>query len=186
MAQGAATAMEDAAFLGRALSEVTRGCIPLPEAIKLYEQRRIPKAWLKQQISFVSGLVNLTDDPKQTTQRNEASEPEVLQNALNSKRFVSDLPPTYRSWQFYSMADTLPHVFYYDAEGDADNAVCEYLQQQGGVDAFEMLSGRLKDKWLGYIDDNGIGKQQNGHAETFNGGDQAVQKADYLKDGTGR
>ena len=175
MAQGAATAMEDAAFLGRALSEVTRGVISLPEAIKLYEQRRIPKAWLKQQISFVSGLVNLVDDPKQTTQRNKASEPEVLQNALNSKHFSMDLPSTYRSWQFFSMADTVPHVFYYDAEGDADNAVCEYLQQQGKVETFEMLSACLKDKWFGYIDDNGVGKQQNGHVEKINDGDQPVE-----------
>jgi len=43
-AQGAATAMEDGAFLGRVISEVVRGVITLPKAIDLYEAKRIPRA----------------------------------------------------------------------------------------------------------------------------------------------
>jgi salicylate hydroxylase len=37
MAQGAATSMEDGAFLGRVISEVVRGVITMPEAISIYE-----------------------------------------------------------------------------------------------------------------------------------------------------
>ena len=44
MAQGAATAMEDGAFLGRVLREVVSGRLTLPEVISIYEKSRMPKA----------------------------------------------------------------------------------------------------------------------------------------------
>jgi 2-polyprenyl-6-methoxyphenol hydroxylase-like FAD-dependent oxidoreductase len=56
MAQGAATSMEDGAFLGRVISEVVRGVITMPEAITIYEKTRMPRAWTKQQASFTAGL----------------------------------------------------------------------------------------------------------------------------------
>jgi salicylate hydroxylase len=43
MAQGAATSMEDGAFLGRVISEVVRGVITMPEAISIYEKTRMPR-----------------------------------------------------------------------------------------------------------------------------------------------
>lgn len=48
MAQSAATAMEDGAFLGTALGEIVRGAITVPEAVQIYEKQRIPRAWTKQ------------------------------------------------------------------------------------------------------------------------------------------
>jgi salicylate hydroxylase len=151
MAQGAATAMEDGAFLGRIISEVVRGVISVPEAVQLYEQRRMPKAWLKQQLSFVSGMVNMTDDPAFAVERDRASLPEVMTNGAK-------LPPTYRSWQLFAQHhETIPHVFYYDAEWDADSAVCEYLLTRGVVDEETMVSVRIREKWLGFVGDNGVG-----------------------------
>ncbi|KIX05263.1 uncharacterized protein Z518_06135 [Rhinocladiella mackenziei CBS 650.93] len=154
MAQGAATAVEDGAFLGRVISGVVRGAIDVPKAVELYENRRIPKAWIKQQISFVSGIVNMTSEEERLKIRDKATRPEIWardQNPVDPPQ----LPPAYRSWQFYSSENTMPGLFYYDAEGDADNAVCEYLQSVGEVDDFEMLSANLKNMWTGYVDNNG-------------------------------
>lgn len=55
MAQGAATSMEDGAFLGRCLLEVNRGLISVKEAIEIYERKRMPRAFAKQQASFMMG-----------------------------------------------------------------------------------------------------------------------------------
>lgn len=53
LAQGAATAIEDAAFLGHVVGEVQKGYVSINEATKLYEERRRPKAWMKQMNAFV-------------------------------------------------------------------------------------------------------------------------------------
>ena len=57
LAQGAATSMEDGAFLGRVLTEVVRGVLSLEEAIHVYEKTRMPRVWLKQQTSFAMGAL---------------------------------------------------------------------------------------------------------------------------------
>ncbi|PNP44201.1 hypothetical protein THARTR1_11092 [Trichoderma harzianum] len=158
MAQGAATAMEDGAFLGRVISEVIRGVISVPEAIQIYEKQRMPKAWVKQQVSFMSGVINTMID---STERDKAGLPEAQAAFQNGIRPIH-LPTTYRSWQMYCMADSVPGIFYYDAEGDADTAVCEYLCSKGPVDEVRYLSENLENKWLGYIHDNGV-TTQNGN-----------------------
>lgn len=152
MAQGAATAVEDGAFLGRIVSEIVRGTISVPEGVLLYEKQRIPKSWIKQQISHVSGLLNMMSKPRE---RDMASVPEV-QAAHRNRVKPTKPPPTYRSWQFYCSSDTLPGIFYYDAEGDADAAVCEYLSSKGPVNETEMLSENLQKKWTGYVTNNGM------------------------------
>lgn len=55
MAQGAATSMEDGAFLGKVIAEVGRGILTLPEAVGIYEKTRMARAWTKQQASFTNG-----------------------------------------------------------------------------------------------------------------------------------
>lgn len=55
MVEGAATSMEDGAFLGRMLLEVNRGTISIKEAIEIYEAKRMPRAFAKQQASFMMG-----------------------------------------------------------------------------------------------------------------------------------
>lgn len=118
--------MEDGAFLGQVISEVVRGTITLPEAIKLYEAKRIPRAWIKQQAAFVSGTFNMATG-EDAVSRTEASAPEVTSRDRNVIRSSEQLPPTYRSWRLTCTPTSVPGIFYYDPEGDADNAVCEYL-----------------------------------------------------------
>jgi salicylate hydroxylase len=154
MAQGAATAMEDGAFLGRVVSEVLRGVICTREAIHLYEKQRIPRVWIKQQAAFINGQINTATGTEQR-ERDSASAPEVAaydRNPLQQKV----LPPTYRRWQLFSSAETVPGILAYDAEADADFAVCEYLQNKGDVDPQTMVAKSLRDKWWNTIYDNGM------------------------------
>ena len=178
MAQGAATAMEDGAFLGAVIGEVVRGVVSICEAVEIYEKRRMPKAWIKQQISFTSGLVNMATG-QMARDRDVASKPEIDAHYHNPVASPA-LSPTYRSWQYFCNPTSVPGVFYYDAEGDADNAICEYLQGKGEVDDLEMLSTGLKNKWMGYVTDNGLRdtkEDANFHRE--------LNEADYARHGKG-
>jgi hypothetical protein len=56
-------------------------------------------------------------------------------------------PPTYRSWNLWGYPDSIPGVYAYDAEADADNAICEYLANAGKVDEHTRVSDRLREKW---------------------------------------
>ncbi|KAJ5464459.1 uncharacterized protein N7458_000145 [Penicillium daleae] len=153
MAQGAATAMEDGVFLGRVISEVLRGVISTREAIHLYEKQRIPRVWIKQQASFVNGQMSTVTGTEQL-KRNSASALEVAaydQNPLQPKV----LPATYRRWQLFSSAESVPGILAYDAEADADFAVCEYLQNNGEVDPHTMVVKSLRDKWWNTMFNNG-------------------------------
>ncbi len=160
--QGAATAIEDGVFLGRALSEVVRGSISIAEAVSIYEQKRIPRTWTKQQVSLVSGELNMCSDSSDLEKRNLSSQPEVVQGLKNgqAKRSFPPLPPEYRSWQMFDSPESVPGIFYYDAEGDADNAVCEFLQardqKNGDVDDLTMVSKALRKKWWSSLDFNGV------------------------------
>ena len=159
--QGAATAIEDGVFLGRALSEVVRGTITIPEAVSIYERKRIPRAWTKQQASLVSGELNMCTDPQDLKKRNTSSLPEVDGLVdVQTKPAFPPLPPEYRSWQLFDSPDSAPGIFYYDAEGDADNAVCEFLQtrdrESGKVDALTMGSSALSKKWWDAVNYHGV------------------------------
>lgn len=61
IAQGAATSIEDSAFLGRCMgrciAQVVQGRINLQQAIEVYEKGRMPKAHFKQQVSFLNGAI---------------------------------------------------------------------------------------------------------------------------------
>jgi hypothetical protein len=47
----------------------------------------------------------------------------------------------------FTVADSMPGIYTYDAEGDADNAVCQYLQSQGNVDSNTIVAKGIRDKW---------------------------------------
>lgn len=66
MAQGAATSIEDGAFLGRCLLEVNRGMISIKEAIGIYEAKRMPRAFARQQASFVMGDIYMLPDGEES------------------------------------------------------------------------------------------------------------------------
>lgn len=78
LAQGAATSMEDGAFLGVVLREVARGAVALGDAVAAYEAARMPLADRKQQASFLMGLVYHAEDggPEQAA-RDRAMEGEL-------------------------------------------------------------------------------------------------------------
>ncbi|KAJ4855709.1 FAD binding domain-containing protein [Trichoderma breve] len=126
MGQGAATAIEDSACLGRLLNEVVRGVLTLPEAVDL-----------------------------QRGDRSKATTAEVKAYDSNGS-VVTPMPPAYRSWELAFNPYTVPGVYFHDAEGEADNAVCDYLQEKGEVDEYSSLAKGLSDKWWGYVHNNGI------------------------------
>lgn len=78
MAQGAATSMEDGAFLARCIGAVIEGRLGnIADAIDVYEKGRMPKASYKQQVSYLNGwLWHLPDGPAADA-RDRTMEPEL-------------------------------------------------------------------------------------------------------------
>jgi salicylate hydroxylase len=116
MAQGAATSMEDGAFLGVCIREAIQRHMTLADAIALYERERMPKAFHKQQVSFLNGAIwQLPDGPAQEA-RDQAMEPELRGE------------PLLRSPNLYGDPTTVLEVYGYDAEAHAERAVEQFIQ----------------------------------------------------------
>ena len=158
LAQGAATSMEDGAFLGRVLGEVAGGVLSLEEAIHVYEKTRMPRVWIKQQASFVNGAVTMFD-PERAARRDAASASSVAQtsaeaemaNLQTSSRRVTGADANARSWNLWGAPETVQSVFGYDAEGDADHAVLAYLADKTPWDGQTGISEGLEKKWTGWF-----------------------------------
>lgn len=177
LAQGAATAIEDAAFLGQVLAEVQHGSITLAEAITLYERSRIPKAWIKQQLAFMAADIEM-GGPGPSTQkdlsyeqlrdlRDNNSRPE-LEAAATSVKKQGELPRGYRSWHHAFFVENNKRNFYYDAEADADDAVCQHLLEKSQViDDIRKATDKLEEKFWAPLFDNGVdrARQANGAIE---------------------
>lgn len=141
MAQGAATSMEDGAFLAKCIAQVVQGKLPLEEAVRIYEEERMPKAFAKQQVSFLNGAIwQLPDGPEQDA-RDKAMEPEL------EGRY------TVRSSNLYGDPRTVLEVYGYDAEAHAEAALEKYLD--GGreplVDPETRIAKSLRDKYMGWF-----------------------------------
>lgn len=140
MAQGAATSMEDGAFLGRCIAKVVEGRIRIDEAVRIYEEERMPKAYEKQQVSFLNGAIwHLPDGPQQRA-RDAAMAPE-----LQGKYYV-------RSSNLYGDPQTVLSVYGYDVEEHADTALATYLN--GGREPFHPETGitkSLDEKYMGWF-----------------------------------
>jgi hypothetical protein len=81
--------------------------------------------------------------------RDSSSIPEVSSSLRNvTKRESPEVK--YRPWNLWDYADSVPGIYTYDAEGDADNAVCQYVQNQGNVDSNTKVAKRVRDKWWGW------------------------------------
>ena len=119
MAQGAATSMEDGAFLARCIAQVVRQRLSLQEAISLYERHRMPKAHFKQQISFINGMIWHLPDGSAQQARDKAMSVE-----LNGRPFL-------RSPNLYGDPATVLSVYGYDAESSAEVKIREYLKDRG-------------------------------------------------------
>ncbi|KIH93559.1 salicylate hydroxylase [Sporothrix brasiliensis 5110] len=140
MAQGAATAMEDGAFLGTCIAAVVAGRLPLDAAVGLYERERMPKAFAKQQVSFLNGAIwHLPDGPAQQA-RDAAMAPE-----LQGQYFV-------KSSNLYGDPKTVLDVYGYDADKHAATALAALLN--GGrepVDASTGIAPSLEDEYVNWF-----------------------------------
>lgn len=166
LAQGAATSMEDGAFLGRVLAEVVRGILSLQEAIHIYEKTRMPRAWIKQQASFVNGAVSMYDAVR-AERRDAASAGSVAQtsaeaevaNLQTSSRRVMGSDANAHSWNLWGAPETVQSIFSYDPEGDADHAVLMYLTEKTPWDRETGVSEGLERKWTGwFVEDKDVGR----------------------------
>lgn len=127
MAQGAATSMEDGAFLAKCVEAVVQGKIGIQEAVKIYETERMPKAYAKQQVSFINGAIwQLPDGPLQQG-RDAAMAPE-----LEGTYFV-------RSSNLYGDPQTVMEVYGYDVQEHAEDAVRKYCG--GGSEPAHPITG---------------------------------------------
>ncbi|UKZ53518.1 hypothetical protein TrVGV298_007310 [Trichoderma virens] len=140
MAQGAATAMEDGAFLGKCIGAVTQGKLALREAIRIYETERMPKAYMKQQVSFINGAIWHLPDGPQSRLRDMS-----MSTELEGKYFI-------RSSNLYGDPQTVLEVYGYDAEGHAEESLGRFLN--GGKDAVDADTGVLlsmENKYMGWF-----------------------------------
>ena len=129
MAQGAATSMEDGAFLAHCISAMLKnpGKMSIADTIAIYERARMPKAKYKQQVSFLSGwLWHLPDGPAQEA-RNKAMEPELR----------GEVP--LRSPNLYGDPSTVSECYGYDAEAHAAREVESFLN--GREEARDVVTG---------------------------------------------
>ncbi len=139
MAQGAATAMEDGAFLAMTIGEAVKGNMTIAEAVKLYEQERMPKAYAKQQVSFLNGAIwHLSDGPEQRA-RDKAMSPE-----LTGEQYV-------RSPNLYGDPSTVLEIYGYDAEEHARVAIAKFLQQREPTNPQTGVTRPLEDKYLNWF-----------------------------------
>ncbi|CAG9950441.1 unnamed protein product, partial [Clonostachys rosea f. rosea IK726] len=140
MVQGAATSMEDGAFLSRCIAKVVEGRIRLDEAVRIFEQERMPKAYEKQQVSFINGAIwHLPDGPaQQARDKAMSAEPQ-------GKYYV-------RSSNLYGDPQTVLSVYGYDAEEHAETALATYLN--GEREPFHVdtgVTGTLQKKYMDWF-----------------------------------
>lgn len=158
LAQGAATSVEDGAFLGRVLAEVAHGVITLEEAIHIYEKTRMPRAWMKQQASFAMGAMYMLPAPL-NLYRQEASADSVAQteaqneiaNLQTTSKKITGPDANAHSWNLWGAPETVQSIFGYDPEGDADHAVLTYLAEKTPMDANTGMSEGIERKWVGWF-----------------------------------
>ncbi|EXJ68428.1 uncharacterized protein A1O5_08220 [Cladophialophora psammophila CBS 110553] len=138
MAQGAATSMEDGAFLARTLARVVEGKLNIAQAIEIYEKTRMPKAYYKQQVSFLNGAIwQVPDGPIQEA-RDKAMAPE-----LKGEQFM-------RSPNLYGDPVTTLSVYNYDAEEDAEIAIRAYLEKCEPFDVKTGVTDRELERFVGW------------------------------------
>lgn len=166
LAQGAATSMEDGAFLGRVLAEVVRGVLSLGEAIHIYEKMRMPRAWIKQQASFINGAISMLE-PSRAESRDASSAASVAQtsaeaevaNLQGSSKKVTGPDANAHSWNLWGAPETVQSIFGYDPEGDADHAVLTYLAEKAPMDRETGVSEGIEKKWTGsFLEDKDVGR----------------------------
>jgi salicylate hydroxylase len=133
MAQGAATSMEDGAFLGVIIAAVLQKKLSLQQGIALYEKERMPKARLKQEVSFLNGAIwQLGGEEAELRDR-------AIKGELDGNGRVLRQSPN-----LYGDPRTVLSVYGYDAEEHAREAVGKELN--GGFDVVDELGVRTKTR----------------------------------------
>lgn len=139
MAQGAATSMEDGAFLAKCIGAVVQGKLSLRKAITLYEVERMPKAFLKQQVSFLNGAIwRLAHGPKQQA-RDAAMAPD-----LEREYHV-------RSSNIYGDPQTVVDVYGYDAKVHAEEALEHFTNAEKDEYLGTGIVPGLEEKYMGWF-----------------------------------
>ena len=117
MAQGAATSMEDGAFIARCIDLVINGRATVADAVTIYEKGRMPKASYKQQVSFLNGwLWFLPDGPAQQA-RDKKMEVELK----------GEVPM--KSPNLYGDPSSVQECYGYDVEKHADEEIFTWLNE---------------------------------------------------------
>ena len=114
MAQGAATSMEDGAFLATCLRDVMSGSLTMAQAVEIYERGRMPRAHVKQQVSFMNGYIWMLDDGPAQEARDAALAPE-----LEGEQPI-------RSPNAYSDPGMILELYGYDAEAHAEEEIAAF------------------------------------------------------------
>lgn len=125
------------------------GVIDIAQAVKLYDQRPMPKAYLKEQNLLHVCPSQHGREGTPGTRPGPVSLPETLALQKNQTRPVLP-PPTHRSWQSDSNVEFRSHVISYDAESDADNAVCQYLESHNEVSKLDNVNDSMREYWSGF------------------------------------
>jgi salicylate hydroxylase len=144
MGQGAATSIEDGAFLAKVFAKIVSGHISLVQGIDIYEKRRMPLAHFKQQISFLNGQIWMLPDGPLQQARDEALKPELRGEV-----------PLYTP-NLWTDPFTALTVFGYDVERDAELAIRSYLDGQEPRDHQSGLTTREMERVFGSFWPTGV------------------------------
>ena len=139
MAQGAATSMEDGAFLAKTIGEAAKGTITIAEAVELYEKERMPKACMKQQVSFINGAIWMFPDGPEQKARDAGMAPE-----LRGEQLI-------RSPNLYGDPATILEVYGYDVEAHAESAIAAYLRRRESADPQTGVTKPLENKYVNWF-----------------------------------
>ena len=142
MAQGAATSMEDGAFLAKTVGEAAKGSMTIAEAVGLYERERMPKACMKQQVSFINGAIWMFPDGPEQEARDACMAPE-----LKGEQFI-------RSPNLYGDPATVLEVYGYDVEAHAESAIAAHLQRRESADPKTGVTKPLENKYMNWFIQN--------------------------------
>lgn len=142
MAQGAATSMEDGAFLAKTVGEAAKGFMTIEEAVGLYERERMPKARMKQQVSFINGAIWMFPDGPEQEARDACMAPE-----LRGEQLI-------RSPNLYGDPATVLEMYGYDVEAHAESATAAYLQRRESADPKTGVTRPLENKYVKWFIQN--------------------------------
>lgn len=148
MAQGAATSIEDGAFLARCVKLVVDQKLSLSQAISVYERARMPLAKHKQEVSYLNGLLWMLPDGPAQEARDRAMEPEL---GGKGKEGLGKKGMLIRSPNLYADPKTILEVYGYDAERHADEELYKEVYGREMADGEKGISKSAADRYLNWF-----------------------------------